>query len=103
LIATAAEMVARDQPNSSWSGTISTPTVERACTQLFESLAARGIPLTLISQYLPAQYAAIRAGQLENEPRELVIDGVEQVLRQYERACRPANPAGHGAVDRGSE
>jgi len=81
----------------------STPTVERACTQLFESLAARGIPLTLISQYLPAQYAAIRAGQLENEPRELVIDGVEQVLRQYERACRPANPAGPAAVDRGSE
>ena len=29
LIATAAEIVARDQPNSSWSGTISTPTVDR--------------------------------------------------------------------------
>jgi D-tagatose-1,6-bisphosphate aldolase subunit GatZ/KbaZ len=81
----------------------STPTVERACTQLFESLASRGIPLTLISQYLPAQYAAIRAGWLENEPRELVIEGVEQVLRQYERACRPADPAGRAAVDRGSE
>jgi D-tagatose-1,6-bisphosphate aldolase subunit GatZ/KbaZ len=81
----------------------STPTVERACTQLFGSLASRGIPLTLVSQYLPAQYAAIRAGQLENEPRELVIDGVEQVLRQYERACRPADPAERAAVDRGSE
>jgi len=81
----------------------STPPVERACTQLFERLASRGIPLTLISQYLPAQYAAIRAGQLENDPRELVIDGVERVLRQYERACRPADLAGHAAVDRGSE
>jgi D-tagatose-1,6-bisphosphate aldolase subunit GatZ/KbaZ len=67
----------------------STPVVEAACSQLLEALAARGIPLTLISQYLPVQYAAIRAGQLANDPRELVLDGVEQVLRHYDRACRP--------------
>ena len=81
----------------------STPAMEQACTQLFASLASRVIPLTLISQYLPAQYAAIRAGRLQNEPHELVIDGVEQVLRHYERACRPADPVGRAAVDRGSE
>jgi D-tagatose-1,6-bisphosphate aldolase subunit GatZ/KbaZ len=67
----------------------SAPVVERACTQLIESLTARGIPLTLISQYLPAQYAAIRAGRLHNDPRELLLDVVEQVLRHYDRACRP--------------
>jgi len=67
----------------------SAPVVERACTQLIESLTARGIPLTLISQYLPAQYAAIRAGRLHNYPRELLLDVVEQVLRHYDRACRP--------------
>jgi len=66
------------------------PVVERACAQLLEGLAARGIPLTLISQYLPAQYAAIREGRLKNDPRELVLDGVEQVLRHYDRACRPS-------------
>jgi D-tagatose-1,6-bisphosphate aldolase subunit GatZ/KbaZ len=65
------------------------PVVERACAQLLEGLAVRGIPLTLISQYLPAQYAAIRDGRLKNDPRELVLDGVEQVLRHYDRACRP--------------
>jgi D-tagatose-1,6-bisphosphate aldolase subunit GatZ/KbaZ len=65
------------------------PAVERACTQLLDGLTARGIPLTLISQYLPAQYAAIREGSLNNNPRELVLDGVEQVLRHYDRACRP--------------
>jgi D-tagatose-1,6-bisphosphate aldolase subunit GatZ/KbaZ len=66
------------------------PVVERACAQLVQGLAARGIPLTLISQYMPAQYAAIREGRLKNEPRELLLDGVEQVLRHYDRACRPA-------------
>jgi D-tagatose-1,6-bisphosphate aldolase subunit GatZ/KbaZ len=66
------------------------PVVERACAQLLEGLASRGIPLTLISQYMPAQYAAIREGRLKNDPRELLLDGVEQVLRHYDRACRPA-------------
>jgi D-tagatose-1,6-bisphosphate aldolase subunit GatZ/KbaZ len=65
-----------------------TPGVEQACSQLFERLASRGIPLTLISQYLPVQYAAIRAGRLKNDPRELVLHGVEHVLRQYDHACR---------------
>jgi D-tagatose-1,6-bisphosphate aldolase subunit GatZ/KbaZ len=80
----------------------STPVVERACLQLFERLASRDIPLTLISQYLPVQYAAIRAGRLKKEPRELVFDGVEQVLRHYDRACRPDGPAGRAVIDRGS-
>jgi D-tagatose-1,6-bisphosphate aldolase subunit GatZ/KbaZ len=68
----------------------STPVVETACTRLLEVLASRGIPLTLISQYLPLQYAAIREGRLRNDPRELVLEAVEQVLRHYDRACRPA-------------
>ena len=76
------------------------PVVQRACTQLLERLAARGIPLTLISQYLPAQYAAIREGRLKNDPREIVLDGVEQVLHHYDRACRPA---GGAVIDRGLE
>jgi D-tagatose-1,6-bisphosphate aldolase subunit GatZ/KbaZ len=79
----------------------STPVVEQACAQLLERLASRGIPLTLISQYLPVQYAAIRAGRLKNEPRELVLDGVEQVLRQYDGACRPGGRAEQAVIDRG--
>jgi D-tagatose-1,6-bisphosphate aldolase subunit GatZ/KbaZ len=79
------------------------PVVDRACTQLFERLATMDIPLTLISQYLPVQYAAIREGRLKNDPRELVLDGVEQVLGHYDRACRPAGPAGSANIDRGRE
>ncbi|MDB6087754.1 MAG: D-tagatose-bisphosphate aldolase, class non-catalytic subunit [Gammaproteobacteria bacterium] len=81
----------------------SSPVVERACTQLFERLGSRGIPLTLISQYLPVQYAAIREGRLKNDPRELVFDGVEQVLRHYDRACRSGGPADRAVIDRGRE
>jgi D-tagatose-1,6-bisphosphate aldolase subunit GatZ/KbaZ len=70
-----------------------TPVVEQACTQLFERLASRGIPLTLISQYLPVQYAAIRAGRLKSDPRELLLDGVAQVLWGYVNACHPVAAA----------
>ena len=80
-----------------------TPVVEQACTQLFERLASRDIPLALISQYLPVQYAAIREGRLTGDPRELVFDGIEHVLLHYERACRPDGPAGRAAIDRGCE
>jgi D-tagatose-1,6-bisphosphate aldolase subunit GatZ/KbaZ len=79
------------------------PVVARACMQLIERLGAKGIPLSLISQYLPVQYAAIREGRLTNDPRELVLDGVEQVLCHYDRACRPAGPAGSVIIDRGCE
>jgi D-tagatose-1,6-bisphosphate aldolase subunit GatZ/KbaZ len=70
-----------------------TPVVERACTQLFEGLASRGIPMTLISQYLPVQYAAIREGRLKSDPRELLLDGVAQVLRDYVNACHRSGAA----------
>jgi D-tagatose-1,6-bisphosphate aldolase subunit GatZ/KbaZ len=73
------------------------PVVERACRQLFERLTTSPIPLPLVSQYLPAQYAAIRAGRLENDPRELALDAVEQVLRHYDHACRPGGIAARAA------
>lgn len=79
------------------------PAVERACAQLIDTLTSHGIPLTLISQYLPTQYAAIRAGRLKNDPRELVFDGVEQVLRGYDRACGPARPPQGAGNHRGNE
>jgi D-tagatose-1,6-bisphosphate aldolase subunit GatZ/KbaZ len=57
----------------------------------------------LISQYLPVQYAAIREGRLKNDPRELLLDPVEQVLRHYDRACRPAAHAESDITNRGRE
>lgn len=64
-----------------------TPEVARACNRLLTDLAESSVPLTLVSQYLPSQYAAVRDGRLRNDPREFVLDGVAQVLRPYADAC----------------
>ncbi len=65
------------------------PGVEAAQTELLTSLAAVGIPLPLLSQYLPDQYTRVRDGVLANEPRALVLDRVRDVLRGYAAACHP--------------
>ncbi len=62
------------------------------CAQLLRELTSAKLPLTLVSQYLPLQYAAIRDGRLRNDPRDVVLDGVSQVLRHYAHACNPAVP-----------
>jgi D-tagatose-1,6-bisphosphate aldolase subunit GatZ/KbaZ len=41
----------------------------------------------LLSQYLPAQYEAVREGRLRNRPADLLKEGVARVLRQYMDAC----------------
>jgi D-tagatose-1,6-bisphosphate aldolase subunit GatZ/KbaZ len=66
------------------------PEVQAACEALLANLRSRDIPLSLLSQYLPAQYAAIRAGSMLNDPRELLLGGVDEVLRGYARACHCA-------------
>jgi D-tagatose-1,6-bisphosphate aldolase subunit GatZ/KbaZ len=69
------------------------PEVQESSNALLANLKFRGIPLTLLSQYLPVQYGAVREGALANDPRELVLDATGQVLRCYARACRPAAAA----------
>jgi D-tagatose-1,6-bisphosphate aldolase subunit GatZ/KbaZ len=69
------------------------PAVQHACAGLLARLAGRALPLTLLSQYLPRQFAAVRCGRIANDAHAILIDGVAQVLRQYARACaaRPGN------------
>jgi D-tagatose-1,6-bisphosphate aldolase subunit GatZ/KbaZ len=68
----------------------SAPEVQESCDALLANLKSRGIPMTLLNQYLPLQYAAVREGALANDPRELVLDAVAQVLEDYAKACDPA-------------
>jgi D-tagatose-1,6-bisphosphate aldolase subunit GatZ/KbaZ len=63
------------------------PAVESALNRLLANLDANPPPLTLLSQYLPLQYEAIRTGQLRPRARELVLHSIEQVLQQYSAAC----------------
>jgi D-tagatose-1,6-bisphosphate aldolase subunit GatZ/KbaZ len=64
--------------------------VAAAEARLYENLAAREIPLPLISQFLPDQYARVRAGVLAPDARALVMDRVRDALRPYASACFPA-------------
>jgi D-tagatose-1,6-bisphosphate aldolase subunit GatZ/KbaZ len=63
------------------------PEVESALHRLLANLDASPPPLTLLSQYLPLQYEAIRAGRIGLRSRDWVLYAVEQVLQQYSAAC----------------
>ena len=49
------------------------------------------VPLTLLSQYLPLQYQAVRAGEIIPTVEKIVIHHINAVLKQYLNACKPAN------------
>ena len=66
------------------------PEIAAAVELLLANLERTGIPLPVISQILPEQYARVRRGELAPEPRELVIDKVRDALRPYAAACRPS-------------
>ena len=64
------------------------PDVAAAVDRLFDNLAGAEIPLPLLSQFLPAQYKAVRDGALPLEPRSLAIDRIMEVTSVYSAACR---------------
>ena len=66
-----------------WQG----PEVHEEITRLFHNLGERPIPLTLVSQYLPLEYEAIRSGELEADPKRLIEYHIRRVLRVYADAC----------------
>jgi len=63
------------------------PAIQAAQAQLLQNLERQAPPLTLLSQYLPAQYEAVREGRVRNRPVDLLKEGVARVLRQYMDAC----------------
>jgi len=69
------------------------PEVQNAVQTLLSNLKEVVIPQTMLSQYLPEQYAAIRAGELEVgiEVEQLLIHKIRKVLEPYAEACRIQN------------
>ena len=65
------------------------PEEHKAQQLLLANLSAVTIPLPLLSQHLPVQYARVRDGLLAPDPETLVLDRVKDVLRTYARACSP--------------
>lgn len=66
--------------------------IEEAFVRLVQNLADDPLPLPLISQYLPLQYVKVREGALGATPRELIIDHIQDILRQYHAACQGVAP-----------
>lgn len=63
--------------------------VQKAIDTLFENLRDTGMPYSLLSQYVPVQYAKIRKGELANDPKAIALDGVVQVVDEYNYAIFP--------------
>jgi D-tagatose-1,6-bisphosphate aldolase subunit GatZ/KbaZ len=63
------------------------PAVQQEVARLFDNLGERPLPLTLVSQYLPLEYEAIRAGGLHAVPERIIQSHIRRVLRVYAEAC----------------
>ena len=61
--------------------------IQAAVEQLLNNLENADIPLPLLQQYLPIQYAAVRNGELPAKPHDWVIHHIMQVTGAYADAC----------------
>jgi D-tagatose-1,6-bisphosphate aldolase subunit GatZ/KbaZ len=61
----------------------SSPSAQSAFSRLLRNLGDQPLPLSLMSQYLPEQYTKVRAGEIKNHPRELLLAQVMDVLADY--------------------
>jgi D-tagatose-1,6-bisphosphate aldolase subunit GatZ/KbaZ len=68
------------------------PEVGASVARLLANLRAMPAPLPLVSQHLPLQYDAIRAGEIPATPEGIVRHKIREVTRVYGRAC--ARPEG---------
>ncbi|NLC69614.1 MAG: class II D-tagatose-bisphosphate aldolase, non-catalytic subunit [Clostridiaceae bacterium] len=59
------------------------PEVRKSIDILIKNLNSTGIPLTLVSQYMPIQYNKIRDGLLENKPETLLKDRIINYIDDY--------------------
>lgn len=64
------------------------PDVEAAMEKLFANIDSVKIPMGMLHQYMPAQYAKVRDGKLAVNARDLVKDGVVSVVDDYNYAVK---------------
>jgi D-tagatose-1,6-bisphosphate aldolase subunit GatZ/KbaZ len=57
--------------------------IQKTIKILIQNLKNNLIPLTLVSQFLPNQYRAIRAGLIKNKPDEIINHKILEVLQDY--------------------
>lgn len=65
------------------------PQIQNALNKLIENLSRHPVPLTLLSQYMPAQYHSVRVEKTSNIPAELIRNKIMEVTSFYAYACNP--------------
>lgn len=68
---------------------LTNPAVQASIQTLLRNLDAIGIPVALLSQYLPTQYARVRSGLLPLRAADLLIDRVGDCIDDYLYATIP--------------
>ena len=63
------------------------PEIQEAIQRLLRNLSQHPTPNSLLSQFLPVQYQAVRNGELQNHPVDLVHHKVREVMKIYASAC----------------
>ena len=63
-------------------------TVQGELSRLVRNLTESRPPLTLVSQYLPEEYDAVREGRISDTPAEWIQERIRKVARIYAGACR---------------
>jgi len=59
------------------------PEIDGALKKLIYNLKENPLPLSLLSQYLPNQYWAVRAGEIRNDPEDLIHHKIGEILGDY--------------------
>ena len=59
------------------------PNVAAAKDKLIANLRKSGIPLSVLSQFMPIQYTKVREGHLENDPEALIRDRIINTIDEY--------------------
>lgn len=67
------------------------PRIVSAMTNMVENLRTTDIPLGLLSQYLPKQFDRVLTGGIKADPEALIIDKIQDVLRDYAFGCEPSS------------
>lgn len=63
------------------------PRIDAALQLMLHNLEAAPLPLSLVSQFLPNQYLAVREGQIANRPGQMIHHKIQEILGQYAGAC----------------
>ncbi|TMX44562.1 D-tagatose-bisphosphate aldolase, class II, non-catalytic subunit [Vibrio sp. Hep-1b-8] len=61
--------------------------VTHAVNKMMANLNAISIPLTMLSQYLPKQFDEVVSGNIENKPKEIILNKIMKVIEIYNKAC----------------